>query len=347
MWCAPGALLNGPAYGNMEPFAVELLDDLAEQLRALPAPPARVVRAASAARRLAGFSGEAPCEVCAKRAYFRAPVEGGRWALLCGRHAPREAREKLPKRPAAERRAKLAAELARHTAGVEAARRATGGRVTLQRLRMLRQPALTAGAVIVLPNNRHGTHPMAAFDCSALSPMRLGPVEHGQPGLPPARNIENFHQGSKCFREEVDKEGNPTELFVRNRLRFYLDPEPHRHKYRGLDTKNRNVPLFFVWRDRTGREHRLSYVESRQFYCEFYSRLAAARPEFGRLQGLLRDGYDVEICGYDAHPFDPTADAEHAYCDAALPFGHERVLAVMLVCRPSTWPWRRHKTFEF
>jgi hypothetical protein len=285
---------------------------------------------------------EAKCSKCDRRAYYFEPCG----PLYCGRHAP-AARERLPKPSARDTAAKLEAQLAEHRRTVEAARRTdgTGGRVTLQRMLMLRNPALTPGSVMIFPNNRHGRHRFAAFDCCELSPMRLGPVDHGQPGLPPACNIENFHQGTKCFAEEADAAGNPTALYAANRLKFYLDPEPHRHKYTGTG-QNKNAPLYFVWIARDGTEHHLGYVESRQFYCSFFERLASARPEFRRIQDTLAQGYDVQICGYDAHPFDPVADAESAYMDASKPFGHERVLAVMLVNPPERYPWRLHRTFE-
>ena len=40
--------------------------------------------------------------------------------------------------------------------------------------------------------------------CPALSPMRLGPVEHKQPGLPPAKSLENWWQAGKVYPSEAD-----------------------------------------------------------------------------------------------------------------------------------------------
>ncbi|MFA5039754.1 MAG: hypothetical protein WC732_08785 [Candidatus Omnitrophota bacterium] len=285
----------------------------------------------------------ATCCKCSRPAYFFEAAG----PMYCGRHAP-AVRERLPKPTKQAQAAKRMSQMTLHQPTVEAARHTDGtpGRITLQRMLMMRNPVLTPGSVMIFPNNRHGNLEYAAFDCCELSPMRLGPVDHGQPGLPPACNIENFHQGTKCFAEEVDASGNPSSVYVGNRLRFYLDSAPHRHKFIGKG-KNKNIPLFFVWIAKDGTEHRLTYVESRQFYCTFMERLASARPEYRRLQEMLGQGYHIQICGYDAYPFDPIADAETAYMDASKPFGHERVLAVMLANPPEQYPWRRHRTFEF
>ena len=180
-----------------------------------------------------------------------------------------------------------------------------------------------------------------------LSPKFLGPVEHGQPGLPPAQNVENFHQGSKCFPEEIDPEtDDPGPLYYENRLRFYNDAEPHRHKYFGTDDpKNKNIPRFFVWVDKSGTEHRLDYVQSRQFYCEFYARLASAQPDYAELVHKLDAGYNLCLCGFDAIPLEQGETIESAYLDPSNPFGHERVLYTMLTSEQ--WIWRKYKTFEF
>jgi hypothetical protein len=213
-------------------------------------------------------------------------------------------------------------------------------------MRMMHNPEYSPGKIMVFPNNRHGNYFMASFDCCELSPMRLGPVHHGQPDLPPSVNIENFHQGSKCYKEEMTPEGNPSALFYSNRLQFYNDPVPHRHKYVGTaDKKNKNVPEFFVWVDKDGSEKRLTYVESRQFYCTFYERLASQTESYRRLAHDYKAGFSLEICGYDAVPISTGVDA--AYMDSSVPFGHERVLAVMLTEAPENYPWRRHKTFDF
>ncbi len=142
----------------------------------------------------------------------------------------------------------------------------------------------------------------------------------------------------------MDENGNPSELYVKNRLAFYLDPVPHRHKYVGTET-NKNIPKFFVWRDKEGKEHRLTYVESRQFYCNFYERLAPLQDDFKKLVQMLDNGTNLQIIGYDAFPL--TGTLEEAYLDPSKPFGHELCLYALLTAKPEEYPWRKYKTFDF
>jgi len=296
------------------------------------------------------YHGEVDCAKCKNRAYWI--VADGR--CMCGVHSKKEgdARKPLPKRSRAflvQRRTEI---LKDHDASVEEVRKrnaASGvrGGVRLFRMRMMKNPPLTDGWMNVFPNYRHQNR-KDGYGCMKLSPKSLGPVEHGQPGLPPAVNIENFHQGSKCFAEETDEAGDPSLLYYENRFKFYKDPVPHRHKYIGQSpTGNKNIPKYFVWVDREGTSHRLSYVESRQFYSNFYERLASREPDFVRLRSMVDAGTNVCICGYDATPLEEGETIEHAYMDASKPFGHERVLYAMLCFAPTQWPWRLHKTFDF
>lgn len=259
----------------------------------------------------------------------------------------------LPKMSADEKKRLLEERLEGEAREVERARvenEAAGrrGEVALTRLRMLKEPEPMAGFMRVYPNFKH-QNKADGFGCMRLSPKALGPVDHGQPGLPPALNIENFHQGTKVFTEELDDNGDPAPLYVANRQAFYADPVPHRHKYHGTTGVNKNVPVYFLWVDRDGKEHRLDYVASRQFYCTFYERLASLEPDFERLVELVDGGTNLQICGYDAKPLAADETIEQAYIDDSTPFGHERVLYAMLLLRdtPDAYPWRQHKTFDF
>jgi hypothetical protein len=80
------------------------------------------------------------------------------------------------------------------------------GDVIVTKLRMMKSPEYNKGFLKVFPNFKHQGR-KDGYGCKKLSPMFLGPVQHGQPGLPPSENIENFHQGSKCFEEEIDEVG--------------------------------------------------------------------------------------------------------------------------------------------
>ena len=54
------------------------------------------------------------------------------------------------------------------------------------------------GYLNVFPNYNHENR-KDGYGCPSLSPMILFPVDHGQPVLPVAQNLENFHQGNKFY----------------------------------------------------------------------------------------------------------------------------------------------------
>jgi len=303
--------------------------------------------------------GEATCEMrgCTRRAYYR--ETGGVGVLtnknprvLCGTHSRKRPRKKLTRNPNAKRIRK--AELDAHKAQVAraAAERGGPGMVTCFKLRMMRVPPLTPGVMNVFPNNRHQAR-ADGFGCAALSPMRLGPVRHGQFGLGDALNIENYHQFNKCFPFEQE-DGTTLPIFYQKRDAAYADPVAHRHKYdpkqirkmsEGYVTGGRveatNAPMFSVHLDATGKERHYSYVQSRFFYCAWHERLAKKEPYFAKLLHDLERGTNLCLVGYDA--YQPTGDLYEHYCDPGRPFGHELVLYTLLVVKdPNAYPWRRY-----
>jgi hypothetical protein len=286
-------------------------------------------------------------EGCSNKAYWKVADK-----YLCGVHSRKRTREALPQMTKQEKEDMLLRFIDEEKKDVERGQQENvrNGDVKLYRLLMLKAPVRFCKFRMVFPNFLHQNR-KDGFGCARLSPKFMGPIHHGQPGLPPSLNLENFHQGSKAFAPEVDSEGKPNALFYKNREDFYRDPEPHRHKYVG-EEKNKSIPRFFVWVDQEGREHYLSYVESRQFYCNFYERIAVQEPDFLTLQAWLQRGMNLQICGYDANPIsgegvDVTESIERAYLDPSKPFGHERVLFTMLTITENLWPWRKYKTFEF
>lgn len=283
---------------------------------------------------------------CTKKAYY---LQSG--APRCGRHSDKGLRRPLPVDPA-KTRAKEAAILA-HKASIERAASANAASGRLGRVRLHKLAGAFAvkvpqvdGFLSVLPNhkNRTGTvRPDGALNMSSLSPKTIGPIRHGQPGLPDALNLENFHQGSKRFAAQTAEEARATQV------EMFLDPVPHRHHpfaTRAGPGVNRNVPEHFVWVDRDSTVHHLTYVESRQFYCTFMERAIDRLPDFTRLQDLRRRGHNLLLCGFDANPI--AGSVEEAYLDASKPFGHEHVIYCMLTEEdPAVWPWRTHVRFEF
>lgn len=275
---------------------------------------------------------QASGKACKHNAYYVG--DGG---FYCGVHT--KSRTQLPKLSAGEERRVFEAEQAARDARVaeeRAINRAAGraGRVTLSRMGMRRAVAHRDGALSVFPNNRHAGR-RDGKGLATLSPMQLGPVAHGQAGLPDALNLENFWQFSKQFADESDA------VFVAAQRAAFRDPEAHRHKRKlGKDEARPH----WVWTEPDAR-HTLAWVDARQFYCNFYERLARAEPEWNELQALVRDGTNVQLCGYDAVPMD---DVDAAYLSTTASFGHERVLYAMLtIPNEADWPWRKHKTFAF
>jgi hypothetical protein len=291
------------------------------------------------------YHGQLTCQEdgCKNKAYFLVRT----W-YLCGVHSRNVIRKPLPKMEKNQKEYLYAKKRYEENKAIEAAtaenhRESRKGKVILTQMFMRKGIEYVKGFRKVFPNYRHQNR-KDGFGCSALSPMKLGPVEHGQPDLPIALNIENYHQSSKCFEEELDENKNPSPLYYSNREKWYNDPIPHRHKYLNKKRKNKNIPEFFIWVDKEKKEHRLTYVECRQFYCNFYERLASKEPDFLRLQEMINDGVNLQICGYDAHQ---PEDIEKAYLDESRAFGHEICLYTMLTMSPENYPWRKYVKFDF
>lgn len=128
---------------------------------------------------------------CRNQAYY---VDNGAW--FCGVHT--KSRVSIPKMSPRAKTAALDAEMAVRNRSIQMARDANAaagrrGQVALYRMGMMRQVRHRDGFLSVFPNNRHGGR-RDGLGLAELSPMRLGPVVHGQPGLENARNLENFWQ---------------------------------------------------------------------------------------------------------------------------------------------------------
>jgi len=300
-------------------------------------------------------SGKRRGQRCNNGGYYKYENE-----IRCGVHSKAKNRTKLIKNPNAEKK-KRESETQRNVLIEKTARLnaqdGKRGQIILTRLAMMRQIKHVDGFLKVFPNFKHQNRG-DGFGCSELSPKSLGPIDHNQPGLPIAKNLENFHQGSKCFAPELTPEGNPGSDFYKTQISMFEDVIPHRHKPVVISGKfkgngNKNICLFWVWRRSDGTEVRFSYLECRQFYCNYYERLASKKDDFKLLLSKLEKGYNLQIVGYDAYPvIVPEGDTlaqvlEKRYTDMSRPFGHELVLYTMLSVPTSDYPWRKHKTEEF
>jgi hypothetical protein len=215
------------------------------------------------------------------------------------------------------------------------------GSVICVPMKMMRAPPDFPGFMKVFPNYLHDNR-KDGFGCASLSPKSMGPIVHPQPGLIPAFNLENFWQFSKVFSDEVDEKGEPLPIFFQRQREGFLDRVPHRHKPNATG----NIPLYSVWKRPDGSLVKYKYIAARQFYCHYYERFALTDKNFLKLQDLLKQGHNLQICGYDAYPI--TKSLEEHYLDASRPFGHELVLYTLLtVDKPEDYPWRKYKTEEF
>ncbi len=122
--------------------------------------------------------------------------ENGKRAYRCGVHSDKTKRQKLPRDPnAKEKRLKLYADRQKKVE-IKAAfnsRKWHRGHIIVTKLRMMKSPEHHDGYLKVFPNFKHKTRP-DGFGCPQLSPKSLGPIDHGMPDLPIAKNLENYHQ---------------------------------------------------------------------------------------------------------------------------------------------------------
>lgn len=211
------------------------------------------------------------------------------------------------------------------------------GDLILTKIYMVKGVKNVDGFLRVYPNYKHGLR-KDGIGMPSLSPKSIGPILHGQPGLPVALNLENLHQGSKVFPEEINEDGSLNELYYKHRLLMYNDPLPYRHKYQKFPILSK-TPLYSIWVDSDGTEKKITYFESRQIYCMIYASIVKDLPDFIKLKQLINDGYNIQICGYDAYHPEDTLDA--CYCDVSRPFGHELVLYSMLI---NEAPWEKYVT---
>lgn len=262
--------------------------------------------------------------------------------FVCGVHSQKIERIVLPKDPDAKFKLdKLLNERQLLVEKVAKNNKQLGkkGDVICTKLKMMKQPEHIDGYLKVFPNFKHGNR-KDGYGCPSLSPKSLGPINHGQPSLPISLNLENFHQGNKVFKCEVDERGEPLPIFFDSQIKMYKDKVPHRYKF-----DKQNIPLYSVWRRNDGKLVKYTYFESRQFYCTYYERMVPKLSAFKKLKKMVDNGYNLQIIGYDAYPI--TKDMETLYKDISRPFGHELVLYTLLTEEKENYPWRKYKTEKF
>jgi hypothetical protein len=292
------------------------------------------------------YYGTKKCDKCNKnKAYWF--TNKGYYCGVCSRSI--KDRVELPKNEQIKQQLRDA-ELATHNQSIldkmtYNAERKLEGIVIMTKMYMMKDPDLIPGVLNIFPNYKHGNR-KDGLGMPSLSPKWMGPIKHNQSGLPEAKSLENMFQYNKCFSNEVDELGNIKQEFFNTQIKGYLDETPHRHK----PNASGNVPLFSVWKDKKGKIYRLSYIESRQIYCHYYMLFAVANENFIKLKALVKSGYNINICGYDAYTVEmgnKNIDeyVEEKYLDPSKPFGHEIVLFALLLCK-NVFPWIKYKTLD-
>lgn len=296
---------------------------------------------------MSAYYGEKQCEAiikskktqCVNRAYF---ISDGKF--MCGVHCKSgDNVSKLPKNPHEEENYKNKLMERRKEVDNAAKNNKNNnklGDVIVSKIYMMKNPEYITGYLNVFPNYKHQNR-KDGFGCMRLSPKSLGPVIHNMPNLPNASTIENYHQFSKFWKFELDDNGNILEKYKLERIKAYTAP-PVRHKYDKKTllkyNKNINIPEFSMYYDKYGKEHRYNYLQSRYFYCHFYEILAKQEPDFIALKKMIKNGYNLNICGYDG--YNVTNDLMTCYTDISKPFGHELVLYTLLTKENvDEYPW--------
>lgn len=262
---------------------------------------------------------------------------------LCGLHSNKSTRKQLPKNPNEyKNKLKMLEEREKIVESVAEENRKNGihGKIICTKLYMMKDPIHYDGYKKVFPNYKHGNR-IDGYGCPKLSPKSLGPINHGMKDLPIAKNLENFHQGAKVFNCEVDEHNKITKQSYEIRKKIYNSSIPYRHKFEFEDMKKlgkiNKQPLFSIYYDKNNNEHRYNYIECRYFYCHYYEILVQKIDDFKILKKMLDDGYNLQIIGYDGYPI---SNLMEQYLDDSRPFGHELVLATMLILEnKDEYPW--------
>jgi len=289
-------------------------------------------------------SGKKKGERCENLAYFKANEK-----YYCGVHSRkyenRETLKKIPKdlKEKNEDEAIMKEEEEIKLASYENKLKGKKGNVVVTKLKMMKRLDYIQGYLKVFPNYKHDKR-KDGFGCKSLSPKSMGPINHGMKELPIAKNLENYHQFSKFFKDEVIDE-KITEDAIDRRKNGFNDDVPHRNKFDVKElkknVKNINIPLFSMYYDKNGEERRYTYIQARYFYCHWYERIATYDDNFKKLKKFMNDGYNLQIVGYDG--FEPIKELMEHYIDDTRSFGHELVLYTMITVEDSKeYPWNKY-----
>jgi len=190
----------------------------------------------------------------------------------------------------------------------------------------------------------------------ALSPFHLTVPEQllrfatsdGTPeGDPlPHRPLELVWQAAKVMKKEIADSGLANDAYFQRRAAIYSRGDVRRRYIAREDIGG----ALLSWRTQPP----VGYVASRKYYCMAYAAAVSATAAFGFLESLRATGVNLLLLGPDGHPLfegDGAREAAtreavateivfgDAYADTRLQFGHERVLAALLLGQR---PWTKH-----
>lgn len=270
---------------------------------------------------------------CTNGGYYKTKM-----GIRCGVHSKNGQRTKLPRDPDEKNKRKVELENMMKSLSLFADKNENKGKVIVSKMYMMKKVNYVENYLCVFPNFKHDNR-ADGFGCSELSPKSMGPINHDMPNLPPAKNLENYHQFAKVFKFEIN-ENKVTPEAMAYRIKGYKDTTPHRHKYdrKMLNEKNVNIPEFSVYYNKEGEERRFNYLQCRYFYCYWYEKIAKETESFKKLKHKLNNGYNLNIVGYDGYNVEKPL--MECYLDISRPFGHELVLYTMLtVDEENDFPW--------
>jgi hypothetical protein len=161
-------------------------------------------------------------------------------------------------------------------------------------------------------------------------------TDNGQAdGIPLPRGValELFWQAAKLSTVEVVN-GRPTAAYYRRRAAIYAKGVVKRRYV----AKGQPIAGAIFGNDVTI----VSYIASRSTYCDAYTNAVVHTPAYALLRGLVNIGVRLLLLGPDAHCLRMGESWKYAYNDAEKPFGHERVLSVLLSSSTvDKWPWEK------
>ena len=281
---------------------------------------------------------------------------------LCGVHSKKDSRKELQKNP--NKMKIIANVISVHKESylkMQKINQKTGkqGLVICSKMTMMKKVCHVNGYISIFPNCKHGNR-KDGIGLPELSPMKLGPIICFWDNDLQSHNLENYWQCSKLYpsqKLECDNNNHSkcqNSCFRKYQTEMFNDIEPHRHNKFSKVNNKKVAPNGWVWTYKDGSTKLFPYVESRQFYCNYYERLAIKTKAFRTLKDLLNDGMNLNIIGYDGWSLNDEnvdnlkVELMKLYLNSAQPFGYELCIVSLLIFdNPEEYPWRIHKTEEF